>query len=119
VVQDANFYTPPQRYPDRESHGLATEDKAGTETQGDVNATLYYHRIGTPQCKFHATVCNTIPWTLIYAAEDILVMKDDENPEWIWGVDISEVDGRYLALYIAKDTAMVRFQYFPSLLISY
>jgi prolyl oligopeptidase len=38
-----------QRYPDRESHGLATEDKAGTETQGDANAMLYYHRIGTLQ----------------------------------------------------------------------
>jgi prolyl oligopeptidase len=40
-----------QRYPDRESHGLATEDKAGTETQCDVNAMIYYHKIGTSQCE--------------------------------------------------------------------
>lgn len=39
-----------QRFPDRESHGLATEDKAGLETTGDTNAMLYYHRVGTPQC---------------------------------------------------------------------
>jgi len=75
-----------QRYPDRESHGFATEDKAGIETQGDTNAMLYYHKIGTSQ------------------AEDILVVKDDENPEWMWSADISEVDGRYLILYINKDT---------------
>jgi prolyl oligopeptidase len=43
-----------QRYPDREAHGLATEDKAGTETQGDTNAMLYYHKIGTSQGVFKA-----------------------------------------------------------------
>jgi prolyl oligopeptidase len=34
-------------------------------------------------------------------------MKDPENPEWLWQVDISEIDGRYLALYISKDTSRV------------
>lgn len=40
-----------QRFPDRQSHGSADEDKAGTETQSDKDALLYYHRVGTPQCK--------------------------------------------------------------------
>ncbi|KAL0949097.1 hypothetical protein HGRIS_009187 [Hohenbuehelia grisea] len=75
------------RYPDRESHGLATEDKAGTETQKDLNALLYYHRIGTQQ------------------SEDIVVHKDDEHPEWMWSIDISHKEDKYLALYSVKDTS--------------
>ncbi|KAF4574478.1 hypothetical protein EYR36_005813 [Pleurotus pulmonarius] len=75
------------RYPDRESHGLATDDTAGTETEGDVNAMLCYHRIDTPQ------------------SEDILVHKDDANPEWMWSVDVSDQDGRYLTMYVVKDTS--------------
>jgi hypothetical protein len=39
-----------QRFPSRVSHGLATEDKAGTETTDDKDAMVYYHKIGTPQC---------------------------------------------------------------------
>lgn len=75
------------RFPDRESHGTATEDKAGTETTGDRNSMLCYHRIGTPQ------------------SEDIVVMKDDKNPEWMWSADVSEIDGKYLYLYTSKDTS--------------
>lgn len=75
-----------QRFPSRESHGLATEDKAGTETTDDKDAMLYYHRIGTPQ------------------SQDTLVMKDAEHPEWMWGASVSEVDGRYLFLDIVQDT---------------
>ncbi|KAG5221491.1 prolyl oligopeptidase [Salix suchowensis] len=75
------------RYPDRQSHGLATDDTAGTETEGDVNAMLCYHRIDTPQ------------------SEDILVHKDDTNPEWMWSVDVSDQDGRYLTMYVVKDTS--------------
>ena len=40
-----------QRYPKRVSHGDASSDKAGTETTSDVDAELYYHRVGTPQCE--------------------------------------------------------------------
>ncbi|KAI0761741.1 hypothetical protein BC629DRAFT_1443455 [Irpex lacteus] len=76
-----------QRYPERKSHGAASQDLAGTETDSDTNAMLYYHRVGTSQ------------------SEDILVYKDDANPEWFWGTDISEVDGRYLVLSVAKDTS--------------
>ncbi|CAL1703361.1 unnamed protein product [Somion occarium] len=76
-----------QRFPERESHGAAEEDKAGTETQSDKDAMLYYHRVGTSQ------------------TEDILVHKDPKNPEWMWGADVTEVDGRYLILSISRDTS--------------
>ncbi|KAH7926038.1 hypothetical protein BV22DRAFT_1128529 [Leucogyrophana mollusca] len=76
-----------QRFPGRESHGLASEDKAGTETTDDKDAMLYYHKIGTQQ------------------SEDILVMKDAEHPEWMWGASVSEVDGKYLYLDVVRDTA--------------
>ncbi|KAF7969402.1 hypothetical protein HWV62_27391 [Athelia sp. TMB] len=75
-----------QRYPDRESHGLATEDKAGTETTGDSDAMVYYHRLGTPQ------------------TADVLVMQAPAHPEWMWGMDITESDGRYLSLYVLKNS---------------
>lgn len=42
-------YSHAQRMPSRESHGSADEDLAGTETDSDKNAMLYYHRIGTKQ----------------------------------------------------------------------
>lgn len=77
-----------QRFPDRESHGELNSGKAGTETNKDLNAMICYHRLGTPQ------------------AEDILVWKDDENPEWLFGTQVTKSDdGKYLALYISKDTA--------------
>ena len=40
-----------QRYPERVSHGNASSDEAGTETTSDLDAELYYHRVGTPQCE--------------------------------------------------------------------
>ncbi|PIL36633.1 hypothetical protein GSI_00322 [Ganoderma sinense ZZ0214-1] len=76
-----------QRFADRQSHGSASEDKAGTEIDSDKNAMLYYHKLGTPQ------------------SEDILVYKDPSNPEWMWGTQITEVDGRYLLLSVRRDTS--------------
>ncbi|KAH8102803.1 prolyl oligopeptidase [Phellopilus nigrolimitatus] len=75
-----------QRMPTRESHGSVTEDKGGIETDKDQDAMLMYHRVGTPQ------------------SEDVLVVKDAANPEWMWGSQVTP-DGRYLALYISKDTS--------------
>ncbi|KAG1807907.1 prolyl oligopeptidase [Suillus variegatus] len=69
-----------------DSKGFFYQDKAGTETTDDKDAMLYYHRIGTPQ------------------SQDILVIKDAEHPEWMWGASVSEVDGRYLFLDIVQDT---------------
>lgn len=40
-----------QRLPERQEHGAITDDAAGTETTGDGNAMIYYHRLGTPQCE--------------------------------------------------------------------
>ncbi|KAF8075884.1 prolyl oligopeptidase [Lyophyllum atratum] len=69
-----------QRYPARE------EAKEGIETGGDVDAMVYYHKIGTPQ------------------ADDILIHSDRENPEWMFSVDISE-DGQYIIMYTMKDSS--------------
>ena len=43
----------------------------------------------------------------MFPDEDILVYKDDSNPEWFWGAEVSEEDGRYLILYVSKDTSRV------------
>ncbi|KAH9950170.1 prolyl oligopeptidase [Amylocystis lapponica] len=76
-----------QRYPSRDFHGSAAEDIAGTETDSDLNAMVYYHRVGTTQ------------------SDDVLVYKDEEHPEWMWGTEVSEVDGRYLFLSVARDSS--------------
>lgn len=44
-------------------------------------------------------------------AKDILVLKDPEHPDWMWSASVSELDGRYLVLYINKDSARVRVPY--------
>ncbi|KAL0957661.1 hypothetical protein HGRIS_001442 [Hohenbuehelia grisea] len=42
---------------------------------------------------------------LDYTAQDILVHKDDENPDWMWSTGISDQLDKYLFLYITKDTS--------------
>ncbi|KAG6809347.1 hypothetical protein H0H92_000596 [Tricholoma furcatifolium] len=69
-----------QRYP------APKEAKDGIETRGDVDAMVYYHRLGTVQ------------------DEDILIYSDKSNPEWMWSVDITH-DGKYIVLYTSKDTS--------------
>lgn len=95
--------------PARKSHGDASDDKAGTETDEDLDAMLYYHRVGTPQCQFILTLC--FSWILticVQTAEDVLVMKDASNRDWMWGTQVTELDGRYVALHVNKDTSRVR-----------
>ncbi|KAF8680930.1 prolyl oligopeptidase [Rhizoctonia solani] len=75
-----------QRYPTRVSHAEAV-DAAGTEIEEDKFAKLYYHKLGTSQ------------------DDDILVMKDDEHPNYMWGAQVTSPDGRYLILYVSRDTA--------------
>ena len=41
--------------------------------------------------------------------EDIIVHQDKENPDWVYGAGTSE-DGKYIYLYIYKDTAKARLQ---------
>lgn len=105
--------------PDRASHGSAVSDAAGTETDSDKNSMLYYHRVGTPQCQSSMTKSpNALCffWTSVtliirrFTAEDFLVHKDDAHPEWMWGTQVTEVDGKYLILNISQDTARVRFE---------
>ncbi|CAE6439737.1 unnamed protein product [Rhizoctonia solani] len=81
---DAGFFY--QRYPARASHAEAV-DAAGTEIEEDKFAKLYYHQLGTSQ------------------DDDILVMKDDDHPSYMWGAQVTSPDGRYLILYVSRDTA--------------
>jgi len=74
------FYS---RYPGKDTSHVGDTVIA---TQGDRDAMVYYHRIGTPQ------------------SEDILIHKDPANPEWMFSVDVTD-DGKYLKMYIAKDTS--------------
>ncbi len=46
------------------------------------------------------------------SADDVLVYKDETNPEWMWGTQITEVDGRYLLLSIRRDTSRVCLQFY-------
>ncbi|KAG6853174.1 hypothetical protein C0991_006352 [Blastosporella zonata] len=90
VIQHVKFSSPKwskdskgffyQRYP------APKEAKDGIETGGDVDAMVYYHKLGTTQ------------------SEDILIYSDKTNPEWMWSVDITE-DGKYIVLYTAKDSS--------------
>jgi prolyl oligopeptidase len=72
-----------QRYPDRAS---LTAENATIETQGDVDAMVYYHRIGTPQ------------------SEDILIHEDKKNPTWMFSIDFTEKK-EYIIFYTMKDTS--------------
>lgn len=56
-----------------------SEHKKGSETQGLLNHTLYYHRLGTDQ------------------NEDCVVYATPENPKWMLSADVS-VDGEYLLI---------------------
>lgn len=76
-----------QRFPDRSSHNTANSDKAAAVTGGDKDAQLLYHKIGTHQ------------------SEDLLVMENPHQPEWLWGAGVSEVDGRWLELSVSRDTS--------------
>ncbi|KAF7799102.1 hypothetical protein EIP86_010332 [Pleurotus ostreatoroseus] len=76
-----------QRYPDRDYHGSANDDIAGTETERDKNAMLCYHRLGTPQ------------------VDDIVVCTDRSQPDYFYGAEVTEADGKYAVMTIAKDTS--------------
>ncbi len=85
-----------QGFPEKAKHGTAESDAAGTETDADLNAELRYHRLGTPQ------------------SDDILVHKDAENPEWMFGAGATE-DGRYIIMSQSKDTARSNLLWIASL----
>jgi hypothetical protein len=37
-------------------------------------------------------------------------MKDESHPKYMWHVSISEKDGRWIKLYVSRDTSSVRSQ---------
>ncbi|KAF8966430.1 prolyl oligopeptidase [Flammula alnicola] len=72
-----------QRYPETS----ATIQENGTiATEGDLDAMVYYHRLGTSQ------------------ADDILIYQDKEHREWMFHLDVTE-DGKYIVLYVLKDSS--------------
>ena len=71
----------------------------------DKNAAVYYHVIGTSQCKTNQS--SPVQTTeLDELADDILVHQDREHPGWMFGIDVSD-DGKYLCLQTLKDTGKV------------
>ena len=40
------------------------------------------------------------------AADDILVMKDAANPEWMWHPEVT-LDGKYVVLSVKRDSSRV------------
>ncbi|KIO19472.1 hypothetical protein M407DRAFT_222802 [Tulasnella calospora MUT 4182] len=68
-------------------HEPASESEAGPSTRSDQNAGIYYHVLGTDQ------------------SQDVLVYKDNQNSSWLFGIGTSEPDGRFIELYISKDTS--------------
>ena len=61
--------------------------KAGDELKAaNINAKAYYHRVGTEQ------------------SEDLLIHQDEANPEWGFGVGVSE-DEKYMFLTVTESTS--------------
>ncbi|MBW0493637.1 hypothetical protein O181_033352 [Austropuccinia psidii MF-1] len=83
LKDDSGFFY--QRFPEKIDHGNESDDKAGTETGADLNAMLYFHKLGEPQ------------------ENDILILKDPDNPSYMWGAEVTK-DGRYLVVTTSKDT---------------
>ncbi|KDR74502.1 hypothetical protein GALMADRAFT_70906 [Galerina marginata CBS 339.88] len=72
-----------QRYPDTST---VTQENGPIATEGDLDAMVYYHRLGTPQ------------------SEDTLIYQDKEHRDWMFSIDVTD-DGNYLLLYILKDSS--------------
>ncbi|MEO1998062.1 MAG: S9 family peptidase, partial [Planctomycetaceae bacterium] len=67
-------------------YGRFAAPRAGATFQElNLNQSVYYHRIGTPQ------------------TQDRLVYKRPDHPDWGFGLDVTE-DGRYLILTVWKGT---------------
>lgn len=87
-----------QRYPNRK------DVNDGISTGGDLDAQIYYHRIGTVQ-----GMVTFFPLFISLTAcldDDILVHEDKEHREWMFNMDTTS-DGKYLVLYTMKDSARV------------
>ncbi|KAF9128836.1 hypothetical protein BGW39_004687 [Mortierella sp. 14UC] len=87
---DKGFYYGSYEKPDVDG------DKAGTETDVNINKRLFYHKIGTPQ------------------SEDTLVFLDTENPLHSPSAEIT-YDGKYLLLPIHRDCEHANMLYIANL----
>ena len=70
------------------------------------DAAVYYHFVGTPQCK--AAFCHYTSPTpnQVNEAADILILHGKDHLEWIFKTTVSE-DGKYLYTGISKDAGRV------------
>lgn len=71
---------------------------------------IYYHQIGTLQCskEFLNYFSERSLTIFVLIADDILVYRDKEHPEWMFSIDVTE-DGKYLVMRVLKDCARVRY----------
>lgn len=81
------------RYP---KPNISEDVSAGTETDRVIYHQVYYHRLGTSQ------------------DDDILVIKSDENPEWMFSSSVSH-DGKYLVISISKDCDPLNLVYYTDI----
>lgn len=82
TFDDAGFFY--SRYPKPES--LAEGQSAGSETEVNLNHTIYYHRLGTPQ------------------EDDWVICKTPDNPKWTMGASVSD-DGEWVMNYLSEGAA--------------
>lgn len=79
---DAGFFY--SRFPKPTT--LGEEQSAGSETEQNLNHSVYYHRLGTSQ------------------DEDLLVCSTPENPKWTLGAGVSD-DGEAVLMYVSNGAA--------------
>eukprot|EP00475_Leptophrys_vorax_P015929 TRINITY_DN22315_c0_g1_i1.p1 TRINITY_DN22315_c0_g1~~TRINITY_DN22315_c0_g1_i1.p1 ORF type:complete len:766 (-),score=203.36 TRINITY_DN22315_c0_g1_i1:48-2345(-) len=79
---DGFFYC---RYPKPKKFEAAGGEDAskGTEVEKAANQMIFYHKLGTPQ------------------EDDVLIHRDPENPEWMFGVEVSDC-GKYLIISVSE-----------------
>lgn len=82
TFDDAGFFY--SRYPKPAT--LAEGQSAGSETEANLNHTVYYHRLGTSQ------------------DEDLLICRTPENPKWTVGASVSD-DGEWVSMYVSEGAA--------------
>jgi prolyl oligopeptidase len=71
--------------PPKSAKGGIQDGHAGQETDKLENQKVFYHYLGTDQ------------------KDDILIYQNKENPEWIFGAEITN-DGKYLLIASMKGT---------------
>jgi len=64
------------------------EEKRGSETNANMNHTLYYHEVGTDQAK------------------DVMVYATPDNPKWTIGGSVSDDGKTLLVLHIMRSISL-------------